>query len=232
MPRLSSTHARSLIGASALVSPPPTGPLIIADAVSGNFANYTNMPTISTAIKKFGPGSIDMPYALPASEFELAGTTIGMTITVEMWHYIDVTPGTFDVLFEVNGGDSSNYILTGKNGTINGPGWAISSPRWTPGLNTWEHYVVTLNLSTRAYSSALNGVRRFAYTWPSSYTYTVAPIKLSFNSTPYNGLANGYIDEIRVSTGDTYNLLTNNAYTVPTAPLTVTANTLHLFKVQ
>jgi hypothetical protein len=173
-----------------------------------------NSSNITTTFKKYNVGSIDFPYNGTLIYFTLPSIASSSFVTVEFWKYLDTTPSSFDFIVELNS-YSGNYFMVEKNGTVRGPSYASGSAggNWTDTINTWRHYVIGVNYSSGTIYRALDGVRVSPITF--NAISSNPPTTIRFKDSLYNGSANGYMDELRVTTSDVYNLTNNSTYTVP-----------------
>lgn len=215
----------------------PVASLKIYDEVAGAEASFANLTT-STLFKNFNVNaSIDLPYtSTPLPSISCANVSGSNILTIEMWKYINTAPGYFDIIFEIKYASGEYYFIEDE-GSMRSSGLTTGQQGWsTTTYNTWRHYVMVLQNSPARITNALDGNRGVnndvSSLRPGGLATNTTSLDLRFKDSLYGGLANGFIDEIRISSGDIYNLINNATYTVPTAAFTVDANTKHLFRVK
>jgi len=228
---------------------PPTAPIIatndtvlqldftnagVIDASGRNDLETAGDARISTAVKKYGTGSIsfdgtgDYLYAASSTNFELGSSDF----TVEAWIYPTTITGSERGIFGIGTTDpDSNLVriqasssklqfwLGGSNS--GGPGAGTKTGIITCGtalsLNTWYHIaLVRSGSATNNVKLYLNGVADGQGT--ATYTIDAKPFGLGM-SYPGNAieLFIGYIDDFRVTKG--YARYTA-AFTPPTQAIT------------
>ena len=207
---------------------PPSGPLPILPNTSLllNFTNagvidstgknvietYGNAGVITTAIKKYGTGSMyfdgtgDYLFASPSQNFSF-GTG---DFTIEAWFYTAV--GTNNAIFQISntaGGFHTNYtntiaigLLSGKLNLFGVAGTGITSTGASYATSSWVH--VALVRSSGITKLYLNGTLDTTVGTSGSITdttnYTMQYIIVGgYFSTSY--LWNGYIDDLRITRG-------------------------------
>lgn len=167
----------------------------------------------STDIKKFGGYSglfdgVSSYLSVPASADWNFGTS---DLTIDLWAYFNDVSGTQDLLSQaVNGGDNQFWRLFQSNGTsltfrvanTSGTTTIEVSGSVDLGINRWYHIALVRN--STSFKIYLNGV--VAATTTSSVAF-VAQASTDINIGRFGPggsptfYMNGYIDEIRISTG-------------------------------
>ena len=213
------------------VIPTVTG---IVEVLSISTTADTDLTIAATPTKFNSAGSIDLPYNNGGSgtggRFTVANGASSGIFTVEMWRYHTTAPSGFDFIFEVKS-NSGSFLMIELSGSVRGNSFVSGGPGWTVATNTWEHYVIVVNIGTGQYATGKNGARGINTDLTSIWTWSGALEQINFKNTLYGGLANGFADEVRVSTGDRYGLFTSSTYTTPTGLLSTASPTTHLFKV-
>ncbi len=212
---------------------PVSGVFSFYDSKNATLPTTSGTFTASNNYVKFNDGGTQITAADTPS-VTITGASSSGVITIEAWRLWTAAPGSFDILFEMNI-DANNYVFVDYGGTIrgklNGSNFGTSSKGWTPLRNTWEHYVLTIDLTARKVVVAKNGAGQVLPNDVSSFgSFVGTPQTVSFKDSLYGGYAPYYIDDLRVSSSDVYSLLTSSTYTVPTTALTVTASTLNLIQ--
>lgn len=200
---------------------PPTAPLTavanttlllncttagVADATTKNVLQTVGDTRISTAIKKYGTGSIYLnpSYATAPTGylFGAASTTASFgtgNFTVEFW-FRWVTTANRQDLFWWKGTQVAGILwnLTAGNLTYYINGGQINAPL-TPTVDTWYHIALTRSSGTSRLF--INGVQGgSSYADATSYTGTYELYSGRDQGASSNWV-NGYIDELRITRG-------------------------------
>lgn len=232
MPRLTAFSQRLLLPSIRII-PFAYG---LLDRVSGTSPIGTNL-TISSAYTKFAARSLDLPYTAAAGSLPISNATSGMTITVEMWRYLDGPTVDFDFNLEIKANNNNFLFLEDSpiwRGRANGNNWTTNPPAFTWTVGVWNHWVIVWNTTSMALCYALNGTRQAGFITTITGVGTVSAVitELRFRDTQYGGSAPGFVEDVRISNGDIYGLLSGNlSYPVPTDSLSVTNDTLNLYQV-
>jgi len=210
--------------------------LKIYDEVAGAIASYSNLSTSASFTKFNTRASIKLPNTQTPNPFiSCANVSQSNVLTIEMWKYINV-PATNDTIFEIKY-LNDNYTYLSYDGTIytfTSLGATSTGTRnWPNTVDTWRHYVMVLQNSPVKVIGALDGNRGSIINKSTEFSTDTTSLNLRFISSAGSQiLSTGFVDEIRISGGDRYNLINNTTYTVPTAAFTVDAYTKHLFRVK
>lgn len=194
----------------------------IIDATAKNDLETVGNAQISTAVKKFGTGSIS---------FDGTGDYLSIPYTPD----INITTGDFTIegWFYFNGVASGQHIFinytstsgygialyTSATGTLsyylgsNGTSWNIASAVLIGSIAIGQWYHVALVRSGSTFTPYFNGVAGTTTTSSSALYNGSVPYILGGN--PSGGYFNGYIDDFRVTKGIAR--YTGN-FTVPTIP--------------
>lgn len=133
--------------------------------------------------------------SVPAnSVFALSGD-----FTIEMWVYPTAAIGSYRALITTGGSGSSDQLVIGSDGTINGIYCAgVKSDNGVlPAVNTWTHLAVT-RTGTSVYFF-LNGVQQGSTKTSSSNALSgSSPVSIGFRVANNDGLYAGYISNLRV----------------------------------
>ena len=218
----------------------------VINAVTNTLANTTNIRT-ATAPVKFNTLSLELPPPNLVSSVDRPDGTIpftrptSSTFTLELWRYYvpETTTGnsawnyftTATINFFVSEDQFTTVIPTGTLFLKNvqhaiGP---TGAPAGTLDNNKWIHYLLVAN-NTHV-RVGYGGYLGLSSNILANNVMNSASL-LNFNHTTYSSKSAGFVDDVRISNGDIYNVLGSGSstYTVPTSALTVTSNTHLLIK--
>ena len=195
----------------------------VIDSVAKNNLVTVGNAQISTAVKKYGSGSIyfdgSSDYLTSSNQNDYKFLHDGTTnYTVEGWFYTNST--AFQILFStINDSSNIGAILSINGNGAKDIGWTVyrgvlgsffdgngysNTNVWN--LNTWNHFACTFNTSTKTIEVFLNGTKVYSYTNP-SYAFSSSNPTYPCNIGRNAGggyYFNGYIDDFRITKGAIY----------------------------
>lgn len=225
MPRLGTLTSFKLSGIA--VKPPRIKALIdevtqikrvLPSGITANSA-ITILNPISAKFNGSSTASIVIPISLTTPitvECYMYATSIPMNGSAAPWGLTSNADGTGSYMGFQQANNSQ--ITTESSQAAFGSGIEF--------LNTWVHLAMVIKQNDYRLYLDGNLVRSTTWAFPPSYSgfnSIVLGRLRSDNSSTFNG----YLDEIRISSGERY----NSNFSVPTSPYVVDANTLGLYRV-
>lgn len=140
---------------------------------------------------------------------------------IEFWFRRTTSPGTTQVLFDMRSGTGSSQPYIYLNGSyqvivgLNGNATAMNSALFTATVDTWYHLAVTRTSGT--VKIFVNGTQ-YGANYTDSGVHAQTAVVVGASQVTLGTLFTGYIDEIRVSRGNSR--YTNTGFTPPSAQLT------------
>jgi len=203
----------SIVGTKFLVNGLNAG---IADLTRNNAMETVGDTKISTAVKKYGTGSIQMDgngdwLIMPGSEAFHFGSS---NFTIEGWFYFtSATTNSIQTLFTnyyTWGASGQGTIFWGKHNNNSGyltawfanysTGGPLLAESSYPSSNTWVHYALVRNGNT--FTIYRDGSATASATWSGAATSTNPPaIHIGTNGDGGQYPFPGYIDDFRITRG-------------------------------
>ena len=210
---------------------------------------FTITPTSSPTIERFNPFDVNANSYVTQANTSVGSTYYGSgyqyfpqtsfgtgDFSIEFWVY-PIANGNngsiFNNYYQYSPGDYGMYIAwlnTNQFETFAKLNNSVESSYMRAGtslsLNQWYHVAVCRTSGT--FSIFLNGTRSATTTYAQSIPNTQAGIGNNGSGSSYQGgsqVSGCYLSNFRIMTGSSAYNAANSSFTVPTSPLTVTANT-------
>ena len=196
------------------------------DSSTNNFTITRNGTPTQGSVTPYWPTGYWSSYWNGTTQYISVGgtTSLSANFTIEFWFF--PPSNAYSYFFGIDDTQNPNSLACIYNATA--PSFEVFNDAGTPlgggslVLNSWNHVALVRNSST--VTLYVNGVQKATGSIPNSISGSLQ-IGRWLDSGSYSNGVTGYLSNFRVSNTNVYS---GSTFTVPTSPLTVTANTVLL----